>query len=309
MEDDQCVIAHIELGKLLRLGVATQDFEDEEAKIQMLNDAAKSFQAALDLDPYDIEAVIGKANVSLDEGRPTYAINSLKEFLQSSPDEPEARGLLGRLLLNEKDYSAAEENLTAAFDMHPTLPGVAGDLAILHLSKGDNKQGIKFLRMANQLQPSDSRIMRLLAECELFGGNDARSIELLEKVVVLEPSLKRPKHFLAWLLATTPSEQLRDGERGTKIMAPVFAQFGNNSATTLEVCAACSAEQGDFDQAIGLQQKALTLVRQNKSSDQYSEQQKAGLHERLKIYQAKKPYRNENLLQLPFKRPGGHARD
>jgi tetratricopeptide (TPR) repeat protein len=302
--DRNCVIAYIGQGELLREVAAEQELEKEDVKVQMLANAASSFQFALDVDPFNVEAAIGRANVAIDQNRPSIAIEELKKYMEYNPQSAEMKAIMGRLLFATKEYREAATYLTAAFDMHPSLPFVAGDLGFLYLSAGEYKQALKFLRLAHRLQPSDKNVIRLLAEAELVTGNYKVAVTMFEDVVRLHPNRVRPKNILAWLLATSPFEEHRNAEQADEIIQPLLDLFGETSAATLEISAAIMAEQGDFEQAVEQQQKALDLLRKESATDQYSEKQKKGLTNRLELYRRNRPYRSNDLSELPFKRPG-----
>ena len=76
--------------------------------------------------------------------------------------------------------------------------------------------------------------------------------------------------------------------------------MGDRSPTILEVYAACFAETGDFDQAVRHQEKAIELIRADKSEDRYSDTQKSGMVSRLELYSRKRPYRTADLQQIPI---------
>ena len=301
--DSQYILAHIEKGELFRKLAAEQGLEDVE-KEELLLKAVGSFEKAIEIDPHDVEAVLGLANAHVDQNRVTPAIEKLQEFLQDHHESAKVHAILGRLLFARKEYVEATKHLTVAFDAHPTLPFVAGDLGFLYLGSGDAERAKKFLRLANRLQPGARNILQLLAESEFATGNHGEAMRLVESWLEGSPKHLRFNSILSWLLATSPDEKLRDPVRGLALMAPMLELYGDQSALTQEVVAACHAENGDFEAAIRLQEKAVKMVQEQLTIDAYSDGQKKGLFQRLQLYKGKTPYRADELSEMPI-RPTG----
>ncbi len=302
--DSHCIGAYVGEGNLLRRFANEQAAGASDLQRQLQQAAADDFELALQLDPLNTEAIIGRANIAIDQNRIDDALAQLSAHIQVDPTRYEVHAIIGRLLFHQKKYKQAAEFLGEAFDHRPTLPFVAGDLGFLYLSSGNYEQAQKFLRLANRLQPSDKNILRLLAEAEFVMGRFDEATSLFEQVIELEPNRRRTKNLLAWLLATCPYENRRDAQQALNIIKPLVELFGENSSATLEIYAACLAENGQFDEALEHQNRAVTLIREGKSSEAYSDQQKKGLSSRLELYKRKRPYRTADLSQIPILPPG-----
>ncbi len=296
-----CVPALVGRGQMIRYQANRTGESDEQGKLLALQVAADNFQLASEIDPLCTAAIVGRANVLIDQNRVNDAIIELKKYLAIDPARAEVHAILGRLYFANRKFPDAAKHLLVAYELRPNLPYVAGDLGYLYLSSGEVALGRKFLRLANRLQPSEQNIVRHLAEAEFVNGNFARAAELLGMSIELNPNKRRPKELLAWLLATSPYEATRDGAQGKKMMEPLMLMVGDRSPSTLEIYAACFAESRDFDAAIEYQDRAIALVRSGKTSDTYSQQQKDGMIARLELYQRQRPYRMQDLRQIPIK--------
>ncbi|WP_445773738.1 sel1 repeat family protein [Shewanella sp.] len=90
---------------------------------------------------------------------------------------------------------------------------------------------------------------------------------------------------VAWILATCPEAEYRDGSRAVSISLKLLEQ-NQNDPTVLDNLAAGYAEIGDFNSAIDAQKKAIEALKQNPEiarSDEFIM--------RLKQYQNKQAYR------------------
>lgn len=98
-----------------------------------------------------------------------------------------------------------------------------------------------------------------------------------------EQDLPQAQNDYAWLLSTSESEELRDGELALAYAERAVAQV--ESAAYLDTLAAAYAELGRFAEAITTQQQAMALL-----SEAGSEEATA-LAEHLAAYQAGRPWR------------------
>lgn len=296
-----CVPALVGRGEMIRYQANKLTSSDVEKKLLSLQIAADNFKLASKIDPLCTSAIVGRTNVLIDQNKVDEAIIELQKYLAIDPKRAEVHAILGRLYFANRNFPKAAKHLLVAYELRPNLPYVAGDLGYLYLCSGEVKLGRKFLRLANRLQPSEQNIVRHLAEAEFTNGSFARAAELLDMSLEVNPNKRRPKELMAWLLATSPYEQTRDGVQAKKMMAPLILMVGDRSSATLEIYAACFAESRDFSAAIEYQSKAIELVRTGKTIDKYSEQQKEGMIARLELYERQRPYRMKDLLQIPIK--------
>ena len=92
---------------------------------------------------------------------------------------------------------------------------------------------------------------------------------------------------LAWLLATCPQAQYRNGQKALSISQNLL-QGKTDNANLLDTLAAAYAETGQFERASEIQQQAIDLLPKspadNARLDRFSQ--------RLQAYQTSKPWRN-----------------
>jgi tetratricopeptide (TPR) repeat protein len=296
-----CVPALVGRGAMITQQAHQLNDEKIEEKLLAFQRAATNFKLASKIDPRCTAAIVGRTNVLIDQNKVQEAIAELQKYLLIDPSRAEVHAILGRLYFSSRQFPEAARHLLGAYELRPNLPYVAGDLGYLYLSSGEIKLGRKFLRLANRLQPSEGNIIRHLAEAEFVNGNFIKAGEMLGLSIEMNPNKRRPKQLMAWLLATSPFEESRDGKQGRAMMESLVSMVGDRSPSTLEIYAACYAESRDFESAIEYQEKAISLVRSGKSLEKYSSQQNEGMVSRLQLYQRKRPYRMENLAQIPIK--------
>jgi len=90
----------------------------------------------------------------------------------------------------------------------------------------------------------------------------------------------RSMHLLAWLLATTPQANLRDGHLALSLVRELAADVSHRH---LDTTAAAYAETGDFQTAVQIQQEAVELAPDEQARQDYGR--------RLALYQEGQSYR------------------
>jgi WD40 repeat protein len=90
---------------------------------------------------------------------------------------------------------------------------------------------------------------------------------------------------LAWILATAPFDEVRDGPKALQLATKANQITGGRNGGILAILAAAHAECGDFPRAVATQQQAIPLLPGDESQ--------ARLAAALKLYQSGKPLRDE----------------
>ncbi len=94
----------------------------------------------------------------------------------------------------------------------------------------------------------------------------------------------------AWQLATCPDAKFRDGKKALELARKANEEFKWEVADQVETLAAANAESGQYEEAIKWQKKAIELFAAKAKA--HPEDDKA-MRQRLKQYEARKPYRAE----------------
>jgi Zn-dependent protease len=125
-------------------------------------------------------------------------------------------------------------------------------------------------------------LVRGLSHARL-GHYAAAEADLLQSLRI-DPKGTAAMNNLAWLWATCPDPQYRHGEQAVQYATEACQSTGWKEPTHLGTLAAALAEAGHFEMAIAKQQKAL-------EDAEYQRQHGQQAYERIRLYQAGKPYR------------------
>jgi len=91
---------------------------------------------------------------------------------------------------------------------------------------------------------------------------------------------------LAWVKATHPSPQLRNGREAVEYATRACEMTEWKELICIDTLAAAYAEVGDFESAVKWQEKAISLI-----AELDRPKEKAQFEERLKLYLSSQPYR------------------
>ena len=193
------------------------------------------------------------------------------EFLGKSLAELVAQ-FLGTGAWEPKPYDAASYCRRAAF----------------YSGRGQSDRALADLGEAIRLVPDQANAYasRGFAYCRL--GQHALATQDYEKAIQLNPTDHYAYNSLAWLLATCPEEEHRDGGRAVEYATKACELCGFEFWYCLGTLAAAYAEVGDFEEARTWAKESLRRA---------PEEERAGCKERLKLYKDGTPYRE--VIELP----------
>ncbi len=138
--------------------------------------------------------------------------------------------------------------------------------------------------------PEEWRAWRGRADAYLNVGRQQEALADYEKALALEPKDDGILNNLAWLLATSPDEKLRDGARAIRLATQACELTDWKAPHILSTLAAAYAETGDFDAAVKWSSKAVELA-SKEHDDPKAKETLDALKKELENYQAKKPTR------------------
>jgi tetratricopeptide (TPR) repeat protein len=161
------------------------------------------------------------------------------------------------------------------------------------LGKQDYKEVIRDSDRALELSPNhlQSLYARGVSYRALKRFKNAK--EDLQKAVALSPKFKEALSVLAWTLSTAPEASVRDGQEAVKLALRLVDLTAARDGLAFGNLAAAYAESGDFEKAIEMQRLANGLY-----PKEQPELLVAG-NERIKLYEAKRPYHEDDVPLTP----------
>ncbi|MCK6520971.1 tetratricopeptide repeat protein [Myxococcota bacterium] len=149
--------------------------------------AAEEFEGALALDPADLDALLGVAQIHASRGALTEAESRLREATRTNPRAWRAWYHLGALMLDLGRLEDADRALSQARALAGESSGLpAGAMADLELQRGDPNAALVHAERAVGLQPV-AKHLHLRALCYLELGQEAQAERDLRAAIYEDP--------------------------------------------------------------------------------------------------------------------------
>jgi predicted membrane-bound spermidine synthase/tetratricopeptide (TPR) repeat protein len=165
-------------------------------------------------------------------------------------------------------------------------PEVLLQLARIQLQRGRADEAIPRLEAFRALEPRDVLGLQLLADARAATGRTREALDAYAELSRLAPGNAYAPARMAWILATHPDPQLRDGERAL-VLAKRATALDGEGAPPRRALAAALAANGRFDDARDTLRTAL---------DDQALRAGANARERARMRRALRSYERGELL-------------
>lgn len=206
------------------------------------------------------------------------------------PDNGRAHLHLAIDLLASQQLAEAERHLREAVRLTPEDATAHLDLGLARYSGGDVPGAIAQLEQARALDPSSGETEGALGEAYLSAHRSKEAVASFERALTLLPDGRASRFLMtrvAWLLATSPEDSVRDGAKAVGLGERAVALTGRRDASALDALGAAYAETGRFADATKTLEEAVALAESEHQSDLLP-----GLKERLDVYRSGRKVRS-----------------
>lgn len=187
--------------------------------------ARERFEQAAQRQPYDERPHEALGALDLAQNRAADAVREYQRALQLSPDSPRAELGLALAYRQQGDFAQARKMLEAVFGKSP--PTAEGRVALADLG----------------------------AEEKLY----AEAVEQYQAALRMNPDLAVAHNNLAWLYATCDDPKFRHPQQALEHARRAVALSGGKEAAYVDTLAEALFVNGQYEQAVETQQKALAL--------------------------------------------------
>jgi Flp pilus assembly protein TadD len=271
--------------------------------------------------PYDYDRLMGVGETQFQKQNYPAAIEAYSGALKHKPDGDEAYRMRGHSWLRRGEYDIAVKDFEEAIRIAPGNATYRLDVATALAAKGENAAAIRHLdqalvaspQSANALKmrarlrhaggdldkalhdvnevlranPGDPEAFPLRSEIWLSGKNYPSAIADLREAIRLKPAEPKNYRALAWLLASCPDPQLRNGREAVALAKTGLEKAGRDLNHDYHgVKAAAHAEAGEFDAAVAEQLAAIDMLKAGPKADPKRIAEYEGV---LQFYREKKP--------------------
>ena len=232
-----------------------------------LADAIRELEKVVAAHPSSARGHAALAACRAQAGRPDLALVNFRRAFELVPDDKIPRVGYGKALYYTGDYEGALSILMpVAAERGQRLDeqtidaiGHAG-LALLMLGRGDEVPALVSVAVA--AAPTRTDLRRLLAGALIGSGRGGEAVEVLNEGLRYNPRDGQLAIMLAYLLSTSPKDDVRAGDQAVRLAEQVAAATQHRDPEILRVLACAYAEVGRFREAVETTERAITVARQ-----------------------------------------------
>ena len=152
-----------------------------------MEEAEKSFETALKIDPNLAEGYGGLGLCALQRGEVDKAIQLLVKARNLGFKAPALSLNLSYAYLNKKDWLRAEQEARQAVEVEPGLATGYNNLGIALAQQNKLEEARVALEKALKIDPRDRQVLINLAMVELSLQNEGRALELFLRALAIDP--------------------------------------------------------------------------------------------------------------------------
>jgi Flp pilus assembly protein TadD len=219
-----------------------------------MEDAMIMFSNAATLNPGLAQARWNLGNSYLQKGNVAEGLAEMKRAVQLSPEDIEAHRRFGDVLIK----------------------------------LGRTAEAMPYCETVVKANPGDAHAHFLLGAACLAEKRFAEAVANFREAVRLAPDTPECMNALAWIYATSPQSEFRSGTEAVRLAEEACKLTKRQRPATLDTLAAAYAEAGRFDDAVKTTEELRALAASAHDTNTVDT-----ARQRLELYQARKPYRDE----------------
>ena len=288
MMDNKLEAAELAFDRAIKLDPDSSGALLQRARVRALRgdrpEAIADLDTAIRIAPDETVPLVLRARIHQQMGDSERAAADLKRVLEKQPDHPAALELRGLIAAERNEYPAAIRDFRKLVAQKPDDAVLVGQLGMLYLAAKQPRQAIKRFSRSIEIDDKNFASWRGRSDAEISIGDHKAALADLEKALALEPDESGVLNNLAWLLATSPDDAIRDGKRAIELATKACEVTEWKQPHIVSTLAAGYAESGDFDSARKYSQRAV-------DGEDVAAEVKQQLEGELASYQAGKPWR------------------
>jgi tetratricopeptide (TPR) repeat protein len=255
------------------------------------------FVTALSRIQYDVEDEEGEYIKIRENGIPGWflkadavtidkAVEHFTDAINSNPSNSDSYNRRAEAYLLKKDYDKAIADYDKAISLAPGSAYVfRNNRSRAYVGKKEFDRAIRDSSETVGAAPNYAYGYGVRGLAFAAKKEYADAVKDFGNAIRLSPNFPHARRRLAWLRATCPDEVFRNGKVAVEQATKGCELSGWKSGFYIDTLAAAYAEAGQFDEAVKWEKKAL------EDKETVKEHGK-GMRDRLKLYQEKKPFRD-----------------
>lgn len=257
------------------------------AAVGNCDNAITDYTKAIRLAPEYAIAYYDRGLSWAEKGEFDKAIRDFNEAIRLNPEYVRAYFSRGVTLQECDEFEKAIKDQTKVIQLDPKCASAFNSRGVAWNRIGEPDKAIQDLSKAIWLDPKLAYAFSNRGSIWNIKGDYANAVNDIAEAIRLDPKDESACNEFAWLLATCPEAEFRDGLEAV-ILGEALCELSEwKEADYIDTLAAAYAEFGDFNQAVKSQELSLKLIDRDEEEEEYTE--------RLTLYRAGKPYHREKV--------------
>jgi tetratricopeptide (TPR) repeat protein len=237
--------------------------------VNPVNDAAQ----------FQLGWVLGRA------GRYDEAMEHYQEALRINPHLKRANLNIGELLALKGDFRESTNYIAREIKINPHYAKAHESMGIVLLELGDYAGAVEECTNVSLLGAKDEKALTGVAGALSEAGRSDEAVGYYAKALQLNPDNGKALNNLAWILAASSNDELRNGTEAVRLAEHACELTHYHEPLFIGTLAAAYAEAGRFSEAVTTAEKAEQLAAAARLKDLAGKNRQL-----LELYRAKKPY-------------------
>ncbi len=211
-----------------------------------IDEAIEQYQQVLKHDPHFARAYNDLGTMLVRQDKADQAVEYFQQAIDNDPYYADAHFNLAVVAMREERYADAVAHAQTALAIEPRHAAAHATLAMALSKEGHVDQAVEHLKQALEIEPDkfDSRFQLGVMLCRQ--GQDREALSNLRAVQRQQPNRPDVLRELAWLLATSPDDSVRNASESLQFAQRLAQQSDFLDPALLDLLAAAYAEAGEF---------------------------------------------------------------
>lgn len=280
------------------------------AQIKKYDEALEILNSMRSQDPNNPVVLLLRATIYITQNDYANAEKDIDAVLRINPGAEIPSLMKVQILSMQEKYKEAIELLEELRVKTEDNPDIVMELAIVYSMDKKPKKTLEILE--NLLKGESSfaedqgklfRAYRIMGDTLLSLGRHGNAVEAYEKAMKIDSENAVLVNNLAWVLATSPIDIVRDANRSLELATKACELSEYKEAFILSTLSAAYAEKGDYDKALEWIGKAIDMAKENiETADSPSAKKRAAeqlehLQKEMETYKKREPWRELDVIE------------
>ncbi|CAN5272967.1 hypothetical protein BH10PLA2_BH10PLA2_33750 [soil metagenome] len=252
----------------------------------LLDKANDYFTDQIENDPTNVFAYAYRGVAHAANGDLQHALEDVSTAIQLNPGNPtwlSNRGVIWNELM---EFDRALEDLNEAIRLNPSFAIGLNNRGLVWTNKDKIDNALADFNEAIRIDPSYERAFLHRGNAWSKKKDYERALADYKQALRIDPKDANAYNQLAWLLATCPKDALRDSKKAIAYAKKACELSDWKFGQYIDTLATAYAANGEFDQAVKMEQKAL-------DDTEFVTRNGLEASERFKLFEQKQAYRQK----------------